>query len=244
MTHLHRQILFFFTTVCYLVLQQTATAQIKISGTVYDISRKQTVSSVSVMSSSGAGTATDSNGVYTIVVRETDSIWFSYLNKPTPKFPVATIVNPNAFDISLHVPVTELREVRVKPRDYKLDSIENRRTYAKAFEFQKPGFKLSSPPSSGFGVGLDLDALINMFNFKRNKRMLAFQKRLILEEQDKAIDHRFTKPLVKKITHMNIPELDEFMKQYRPSYDFTMTSTDYEFAEYIKLAWLEYRKRK
>lgn len=225
-------------------MHQDAVAQVKISGTVYDISRKQTVSSVSVISSSGAGTATDSNGAYTIIVRETDSIWFSYLNKPTPRFAVASIANTNAFDISLHVPVTELKEVRVKPRDYKLDSIQNRLTYAKAFEFQKPGIRLSSPPSSGFGVGLDLDALINMFNFKRNKRMLAFQKRLIQEEQDKAVDHRFTKAWVKKITHLNVPELDDFMNRYRPSYNFTMTVTDYEFAEYIKLAWLEFKKRK
>jgi hypothetical protein len=235
---------FFLFPVCFLLLHQQSAAQVKISGTVYDISRKQTVSSVSVISSSGAGTATDSNGVYSIIVRETDSIWFSYLNKPTPKFPVTSIANTNAFDISLHVPVTELREVRVRPRDYRLDSIQNRLTYAKAFEFQKPGIRLSSPPSSGFGVGLDLDELINMFNFKRNRRMLAFQRRLVQEEQDKAIDHRFTKALVKKITHLEGAQLDEFMIRYRPSYNFTMTVTDYEFAEYIKLAWLEFKKRK
>jgi hypothetical protein len=224
-------------------MQERAAAQIKISGTVYDISRKQTVSSVSVLSSSGIGTTTDSNGAYTIVVRETDSIWFSYLNKPTPKFPVASIANTNAFDISLHVPITELREVRVKPRDYKQDSIQNRLTYAKAFEFQKPGVRLSSP-AGGFGVGLDLDQLINMFNFKRNRRMLAFQRRLIQEEEDKAIDHRFTKAFVKKVTHLYGSDLDSFMVAYRPSYNFTMTVTDYEFAEYIKLAWIEFIQRK
>ena len=73
--------------------------------------------------------------------------------------------------------------------------------------------------------------------------MLAFQKRLVLEEQDNFIDHRFSQYLVKKITHMTSPELDSFMVRYRPSYYFTKTSSDYDFAEYIKLAAKDYRKK-
>ncbi|HMC87218.1 MAG TPA: hypothetical protein VKI61_16955, partial [Chitinophagaceae bacterium] len=66
----------------------------------------------------------------------------------------------------------------------------------------------------------------------------------IQEEQDKFIDHRFTKPMVRRITKFTNEELDDFMKKYRPSLDFTRNSTDYEFAEYIKLAGQEYEKRK
>jgi len=200
--------------------------------------------SVSVLSSGGMGTVTDSLGYYTILVNETDSIWFSYLNKPTPKFAVAAINKFNGFDISLHVPITELKEVRVIPRNYKRDSIQNRLDYAKAFDFHKPGISLSNPSSGSFGVGLDLDAFINMFNFRKNRRMAHFQQRLIQEEQDKFIDHRFTKPLVRKITRLTGAEQDDFMKKYRPSLDFTRNATDYEFAEYIKLAWQEYEHKK
>ena len=242
MKTLYIRLAYFFGLLVLLLAQEKAASQIKINGTVYDMTRRQPLSGVSVQSTSGGGTATDSNGVYSITVKPGDSIWFSYLNKPTAKFPVATIALPNGFDVSLKVPVSELKEVRVAPRDYKQDSIQNRLNYAKAFEFQKPGFRLSSPPSSGFGVGFDLDELINMFNFKKNRRMLAFQKRLIQEEQDKAVDHRFTKVWVKKITHLTDPMLSDFMKRYRPSYDFTMGTSDYEFAEYIKLAYLEYLK--
>ena len=200
--------------------------------------------SVSVLSSGGMGTVTDSLGYYTILVNETDSIWFSYLNKPTPKFAVAAINKFNGFDISLHVPITELKEVKVVPRNYKRDSIQNRLDYAKAFDFHKPGISLSNPSSGSFGVGLDLDAFINMFNFRKNRRMAHFQQRLIQEEQDKFIDHRFTKPLVRKITKLTGLEQDDFMKKYRPSLDFTRNATDYEFAEYIKLAWQEYERKK
>ncbi|MEP6749633.1 MAG: hypothetical protein ABJB86_17985 [Bacteroidota bacterium] len=219
-------------------------AQVIIRGRVYDISRTQPLSSVSVLSTSGTGTVTDSTGYYNILVDETDSIWFSYLNKPTPKFAVSSINIMNGFDIALHVPITELKEVKVTPRNYKKDSIQNRLDYAKAFDFHKPGISLSNPASGAFGVGLDLDAFINMFNFRKNRRMAHFQQRLIQEEQDKFIDHRFTKALVRKITKLAGPEEDDFMKKYRPSLDFVSNSTDYEFAEYIKLAALEYEKKK
>jgi hypothetical protein len=197
---------------------------------------------VSVLSNSGIGTSSDSTGSYSLVVNDDDSIWFSYLNKPTPKFAARTIVNPNSFDISLHVPVTELKEVRVIPRNYKMDSTQNRLDYAKIFDYKKPGIKLSSP-EGGFGVGLDLDQLIGMFNFQKNRRMAAFRQFLIQEEEDKAVDHRFTRALVKKLTGLDDRPLDDFMKRYRPSFQFTMTSSDYDFGEYIKLAYLDFRGR-
>ena len=226
------------------LLCRQAAAQVIIKGKVYDMSKTIPLPSVSVLSSSGTGTVTDSTGAYTLLVNETDSIWFSYLNKPTPKFAVSSINLYNGFDISLHVPVTELKEVKIMPRSYKRDSLQNRLDYAKAFDFKKPGISLSNPNSGQFGVGLDLDAFINMFNFRKNRRMAHFRERLIQEEQDKFIDHRFTKALVKKITKLSGATQDDFMKKFRPSLEFTSTSTDYEFAEYIKLAWQEYERRK
>jgi hypothetical protein len=227
-----------------LILCTPLAAQVIIKGRVYDMSKTIPLPSVSVLSSEGMGTVTDSLGYYTILVNETDSIWFSYLNKPTPKFAVSAINKFNGFDIALHVPVTELKEIKVIPRNYKRDSIQNRLDYAKAFDFHKPGISLSNPSSGSFGVGLDLDAFINMFNFRKNRRMAHFQQRLIQEEEDKFIDHRFNKPLVRKITKLTGAEQDDFMKKYKPSLDFTRNATDYEFAEYIKLAWQEYERKK
>jgi len=206
----------------------------KIKGTVYDSSRNFTIELVSVLSTSGKGTITNANGEYEIEVTDKDSIWFSFLNKPTIKFPVAKINNPFSFDISLQVSVPVLREVRVRQRNYKLDSTQNRQDYAKIFNYQKPGL---SPSVSGLGVGFDLDEIINMFRFRRNKSMLAFQKRLLLQEQEKFVDHRFSKALVRRLTSLTDKELDSFMVVYRPSYQFTMITSDYEFQSYIKEAY-------
>lgn len=216
-----------------------AWGQVKISGTVYDVSRALPLPAVSVISTSGNGTTTDSLGHYTIFVEETDSLVFSYLNRPTAKFPVKGIQNIFQFDISLHVPVKELPVVSVRPRNYRMDSIQNRRDYAKAFDFHKPGISTSTNPDGG--VGIDLDEFIGMFRFRYNKRMLMFQKRLIREEEDKFIDHRFNRALTRKITGLTGDSLIQFMTLYRPSYEFTKYSNEYEFLEYIKLASQEYR---
>ena len=58
-------------------------------------------------------------------------------------------------------------------------------------------------------MSLDLDQLIGMFNFQKNRRMAAFRQRLIREEEDKAIDHRFTKALIKKLTGLSDKPLDD-----------------------------------
>ena len=210
----------------------------KIRGTVYDSSRNYALEAVSVLTTSGRGTITGADGYYEIEVQESDSIWFSYLGKPTVKYPVLKIASPLAFDISILVNIPTLKEVKIRPRIYKLDSIQNRLVYAKGFNYQKPKLK---PNITSSGVGFDLDEIINMFRFRRNRSMASFQRRLLLDEEDKFIDHRFNKALVRRLTLLDGAELDSFMLLYRPSYTFTKIAGEYEFQYYIKTAFFRYR---
>lgn len=216
-------------------------AQVKVSGRVYDVSKYRPLEAVSVLTSRGYGTASDSLGHYSIIVSENDSIWFSYLNKPTPKFAVKAIGNKENFDVSLHVTASDLKEVKITPPNYRFDSLQNRLDNAKIFNFQKPGIGSSLDMTTG-GVGLDLDEFINMFKFRRNKRMMAFQKQLLQEEEDKYIDHRFSRALVIKLTQLHGEQLDTFMKVYRPTVEFVATATDYEFQDYIKKCFSHYQR--
>lgn len=236
---LRYSILSLFCLLFFLVNGRAQTYLIK--GVIYDSSRNFPLEMVSVMATSGSGTVTNSDGYYEIRVTEKDSIWFSYLNKPTVKFAVLKISNPMQFDISLQVHVPVLKEVKVFPRNYKLDSIRNRQDYAKIFNYQKPGLKLVSP-QYGAGVGLDLDELINAFRFRRNKSMLAFQQRLLLQEEEKFIDYRFNKAMVRRLTLLEGADLERFMQQFRPSYLFTKLSGDYEFRYYIKQSLYRYKR--
>ena len=112
------------------------------------------------------------------------------------------IFNTMGFDISLQVSVPLLKEVKIKPKNYRQDSLQNRIDYAKIFNYQKPKLKTVTP-QYGVGAGFDLDEIINMFRFKRNKSIASFQKRLYQQEQDKFIDYRFSKALVRRLTHLD-----------------------------------------
>jgi hypothetical protein len=218
--------------------------QVQVKGKVFDMTQQVPLVSVSVLSTGGTGTATDSLGRYSIFVRETDSIWFSYLGKGTPKYPVSSIPNQQNFEISLHVNVTELKTIMVKQRNYHLDSIANREEYAKAFNFRKPGLGIVTPTGPGAAVGVDLDQLIDIFNVKKNRRMAQFRDRLMQEEKEKFIEHRFSRALVIRLTQLRGAELDTFMVRYKPDLIFTENSTDYEFQDYIKKSFQKYQKLK
>ncbi|MCU0385425.1 MAG: carboxypeptidase-like regulatory domain-containing protein, partial [Flavihumibacter sp.] len=227
-----------------LLLANLLQAQVRVSGTVYEMNKLFPMGSVSVLTSSGKGTVTDSSGRYSIVVNEKDSIYFSYLGKATPKYAVNSIQSLSQFDISLHVNVTTLREIRVMPKDYRIDSMQNRQDYAKVFDYKKPGLALSSanPASGNFGVGLDINELINMFRFRRNRSMAAFQDRLLAEEQDKYVAYRFSRAKIIKITGITGPDLDTFYRYYAPPYEAVVAASEYELLEYMKKAGEQYKR--
>jgi CarboxypepD_reg-like domain len=227
-----------FALLAFCAIQATA-QQLTIHGTVFNMYKTRPLDGVSVLCSCGLGTTTDSNGNYVIRVDQSDSLRFSYLGRVTQLFPVSIMNATTGFDIALHVNPTMLNEVRVAPRNYHMDSLQNRKDYEKIFNYKKPGLEITEGADGN--AGLDLDQIINMFRFQRNRRLKAFQDRLIYDEQNKFIDHRFTRYIVKKITQLESPALDTFMFHYRPSYWFTQTATDYEFAEYIKLAFENYQ---
>ncbi len=215
--------------------------EVTIHGTVYNMYRTKPLDGVSVICTSGRGTATDSNGNYALVVDLKDSIYFSYLGKETMKYPIKDINYYSGFDISLHVDPVTLKEIRVMPHNYRDDSLQNRKDYEKIFNYKKPGFKITDG-SGGLGAGVDLNSLIEMFERNKINRTKAFQRRLEDEEQDKYVDHRFARSVVLKITHLEGDELDSFMVRYRPSYAFCKKASDYDLYDYIKLAFSEYQK--
>ena len=216
------------------------------SGTVLDNGKVNFVEGVTVLTNGGKPSFTDSLGRYSISTKNGDSIYFVYNNKPTQKFAVNKIPNAGQFDISLHISVKNkysvLKEVVVYAKNYRQDSLENRENYGEVFSYRKNGIGTSITP--GGGVGLDANELINMFRFKRNKRLKAFQKRLEADEQEKYITYRFNKVFVRRITRLNGVALDTFLVWYRPSYDFTCTSSEIEFNQYILNASYHYRKLK
>lgn len=220
-----------------------------VNGTVYDISAKNPIEAVSVFCSNGNFTTTDSFGKYSILVGQKDSLWFSMLGKATSKYPIDTIKNFEAFDVMIHVKVADLPEVKVRTKNYKQDSISNRQEYAKIFNFKKPGLSLSNPNGKTYipgqlTTGFDLQELISIFQFKKNKSISKLRERLLQQEKDKYIDYRYNKAFVRKITKLPNAELDLFMKTYRPNYEFLLTLNDLEFGYFIQRDLEHFKKNK
>lgn len=145
------------------------------------------------------------------------------------------MINYTAFDISLHVRVKQkykiLNPITVFTDSYQQDSLENREEYAKVFGGEKSGIHSTYEP--GGAAGLDVDALIGMFQFKKNKQNLAFKNRLMGQEEDNYIDYRFSPKTITRITRLKGDELKKYRQIYRPSYFFVVNSTLAEFYEYI-----------
>lgn len=218
-------------------------AQFRLKGTVFDSSRTYPMEAVTVISSSGKATITDANGRYSIEVTEKDSVWFSYLGKATVKYAVARIHNSEQFDIALHINIPVLKEVIVKPRNYRLDSLQNRQDYARGFNFQRPDFE-SMTSIGPHGAGIDINELIRLFQFRKNRSMASLRERLVQQERDKYIDYRFSKAVVQRLTGLTGAERDSFMLRCRPSYEFCLMTNDYQFQSYIKDCFENYRQQK
>ena len=216
---------------------QVASAQtMMLKGTVYDVTQKVPLSSVNVISKSGPQTMTDSMGNYKIILGDKDSVYFSYLGKRSPWFAVGDVTNPWAFDIALRVNVEELPPIFIAKPTYREDSIQNRRDLEQVFDWRKPGLSTSTngPESGSAGVGLDFDALVNVFRFQYNKRQKGYQQFFEWEEHEKYIDHRFSKALIKKLTSLTDDQILAFQKQYRPTYEFMEGASDVDLGLYIQ----------
>jgi hypothetical protein len=214
---------------------QAVHAQVIIKGTVYSRKDGIPLSGVSVLGISGTGTTTDSLGYYSIRLASTDSIYFSWLGKTTDKFVVKNIPPDVPFNLNIdEVNIRSLPSFSFNgPKDYFMDSINNRSQYQKVF-----GYETKSGPqekngnqTDGVGLGWDLNTLLNP---SADNRTQALQQRMVENEKDKYIDHRFNLALVKKITGLESPALDSFMKLNRPTYETLQGfETEYEYYQWI-----------
>ena len=234
-----------------LLLSKNVFAQNRIEGRIYDETHYVPIPNVEVHTSAGYKTTTDSAGNYNIPVNgKNDSIWFRYNGKNTLKYPIDTVKYTYQFNIGLSIksPLANekhwLSPVTVRNRTYRQDSLENRITYEKIFHPDKGGFRLGQAPEGTFGVGIDLDALINSFRFAYNKRQEMYRQNIIDEEQYKYVNYRFNRKLVSELTQLDSTDLDIFMKEYRPDYFSLTQMNDVTLGKYIEEARNSYLSKK
>jgi hypothetical protein len=240
-----KQPFFLFLIISCLSLFKANAQMRTISGIVYDISGRRPIEAVMVYSKSSV-TQTDSLGRYLITLQSTDSLTFSLFGKSTQKFSISEIEDPSNFNIMIHVTGVDLPEVTVRNSYYRYDSIQNRMDYAKYFNYEPPGLKLSNQQNffgnGGVTIGFDVNEIINMFRFKRNRNLQFLQNRLISQEQEKYINYRFTRRFVQKLTKLDGPRLDLFMEYCKPSYPTLSLLNDLELGYYIQQKLIQFNQ--
>ncbi len=231
-----------FFIVLLLLTGHTTYCQLPVRGTVLDIGRVNGVHGVTVSATNGRKTQTDTLGKYMLDVAISDSLFFTYNNKSTLRYAVKDIADFTHFDIALQLSVPSkykaLKEVTVFSKSYQQDSVENREQYARYFDYRKPGIRSSVVNGA---AGADINELINLFRFRRNKYLKKFQARLVQQEKDKYVDYRFNRKTVLNLTGLTGAAQDSFMVIFRPSYEFTAAAQLYDFYWYVKMSGEQYK---
>lgn len=91
------------------------------------------------------------------------------------------------------------------------------------------------------GAGLGIDAIYNLLS-REGKNARHLQKILERDYKESIIDYRFRPDYVKSILQLSDTETIDFMEQYRPTYDFVLTATDYAFVVFLRNSYASYKR--
>jgi len=86
---------------------------------------------------------------------------------------------------------------------------------------------------SNGGIGLNIDALYSALS-KEGKDARRMQATLTNDYHTDVVDSRFTKELVSKVTGYQGKQLEDFIVNNKPSYEFITQASDYDIIKYIE----------
>ena len=208
-----------------------------ITGLVIDKASKQPISGA-VVKAGAVSTRTNQIGQFEIAVpHPTDSLKIIAMGYQT--LLVAT-GKPNVLlTIELSPKMKNLGEVTIYgDRSFKKDSLANRAGYARQFNYKGPRVIDAFTNGANFyypGEFLSVNLLVLVQALtKKSTPAYKFNKLLIKDEHEQFVDEHFNRGIVSLITALRGDTLSAFLLQYRPSYEFTRKSTDYDMEVYIR----------
>lgn len=178
------------------------------------------------------GMTTLKDGKFSVSVKKGELVEFTRVGYQTLRIRIKNLNEPSYYKLVMQkVPIT-LREVdiRGKPLDFKSDSIRYRETYDIVLRKEKR-------------EEVDMRSMPLAMLSKKNRQEWAFQEMYAEWEKEKYIDFTFNERLVSRITYLEGEELYRFMKLYRPSYEFLRNVSEYEYLDYIKHCYYQFKKR-
>ncbi|SEA93048.1 hypothetical protein [Pedobacter hartonius] len=228
-------ILLFFISVC----AGSAVAQNRpVKGFVIDRESKQRLAKVYIYNShNDEGLYNNNKGEFSTQASVGDTLFAALQG-----YGVDTLVykGNNAIFFQLRPLAIQLREVSilgssVTPRE-RYDQTLRDYKYATDRGSSKDLLNLNSR-----GAGLGIDAIYNLLSRKgRNARHL--QEILERDYKEQVIDYRYNAAFVGRALRIKGFELEDYMQQYRPSYDFVLMASDYAFIVYLRNNYASYKR--
>jgi len=226
--------LFFCLLFCY-----SAFSQIKpVKGFVIDKDSKQRLAKVYIYNShDDEGLYNNNKGEFATQVAVGDTL-FAVLQG----YGLDTIVYKGSNNIYFQLKplAVQLREVSIigsalTPRE-RYDKTLKEYKYATDRGSSRDLLNLSSS-----GVGLGIDAIYNLLSRKgRNARHL--QAIMERDYKEQIIDYKFNAAFVSRVLRIKGYELEDYMQQYRPSYDFVLMASDYAFIVFLRNNYAAYKR--
>lgn len=221
---------------CYLSLLcigHKISAQTLIKGIVKDFANQQSIDNVNIRNIySMQGMTTKADGNFEVVVKKGELIEISKVGYETVRIRIQHEKEPSFYAIELSRKPVMLREVDVKgkPIDFKRDSLKFRETYD--IIMRKPTLD-----------EIDMRSMPLAMLSKKNRQEWAFQEMYRQWEHEKYIDFVFNDKLIQRITYLEGDDLTEFKSTYKPTYEFLRSATEYEFLDYIKRSYFDFKRK-
>jgi hypothetical protein len=90
-------------------------------------------------------------------------------------------------------------------------------------------------------VGIGIDAIYNLLS-REGKNARQLQKILERDYKEEVIDYRFNANYVQALLPIKDRDIDDFMLQYRPTYQFVLSASEYAFIRFVKNSYASYQR--
>ncbi|HXB05991.1 MAG TPA: carboxypeptidase-like regulatory domain-containing protein [Puia sp.] len=182
----------------------------------------------------------EEDGSYRIQAAPGDHISFSSVGYKADTVTVTASLLTAAYTVYLDVRAQTLQTVRVGQfSNYQLDSLDRRKEYAWVYDHGNTP-RMARDRQGADGVGVTLNVFRNTSSAA--KQRVKLEKRLEKEEEEFYVDSRYNKDYVTKITKLKGDSLSEFMRKYRPSYDYCRKAANVDILVYINDSYKQYMK--
>jgi hypothetical protein len=211
-----------------------------VDGIVFDKQSKERIAIVDIVNATTGKSIYDNlKGEYHIEAKQGDVLIFSKQNYFSD---TVKVLNYTSQAIYLKRSSIQLNQVNIQAAALTPEQqLENtKHDYNKAYGSLAYNNLLSLSPGSG--AGLSIDALYNAFS-REGRNAAHLREEIQNDYYQNAIDYRYTRTLVNRITGLKDQQLTTFMQRYRPGYWFVENANDYDFVTYIKNNYKRFLRR-